>query len=70
MLISARYVMLGGFLGAGKPTAILKLARWSLETVLGQLNGVDGEFTMALFVRHSAAFRPARPTPTHRVGHG
>lgn len=70
MLINARYVMFGGFLGRGKSTANLELAPGSLETVLGQLNEVDGEFTMSLSVRHSAAFRSVWPTPTHRVGHG
>ena len=33
------YLMIGGFLGAGKTTAILKLARHSYGT--GQAGGVD-----------------------------
>ena len=30
-MTKARYVMIGGFLGAGKTTAILRLARFNLE---------------------------------------
>ena len=77
-----RYVMIGGFLGAGKTTALLRLAAGAdllinlraegdPALLLAALHGALGDAASAAGIRSHVQqvehLRPAQPTPTYRL---
>jgi signal recognition particle GTPase len=65
----ARYIMIGGFLGAGKTTAVGKLAKRLVDqdVRVGLITNDQGRNLVDTTLDHLEHFRPGKPTPTHRM---